>query len=106
MGESSTLSPLIVPPEVEAFAAEKGAASYLPGVVCLVQQIVPNHPIDVRVEDDPELAYNRTIVFRVEVHGWDEEMLVEADQRWATDIFKCCPAPLVHVFGLDVRHRE
>jgi hypothetical protein len=106
MGESATLAPLTIPPDVEAFAAEKGAAAYLAGVVSLVRQIVPNHSIAVRVEDDPELAYNRTIVFTVEVHGWDAEMLAEADHRWATDIFKCCPAPLVHVFGLDVRHRE
>ena len=103
MGENATLVPqLVVPPEVEAFAAEKGAAAYLRALVALVRQLFPAEPVTVSVVDDPELSYNRTVEFRVPVRGWTSEQYHRASDRWVEGLFDRCPAPLVHVFGLNL----
>ena len=103
MIEIANSSPtMTVPAEVEAFAAEKGATEYLPGVVALTQHIFPTHPLNVEVEDDPELSYNRTIVFTIAVRGWDSERYLATRWQWVDGLFECCPAPLVHVFGLNL----
>ncbi len=100
MHDTVTLPPpLTIPPEVEAFALEKGAAVYLPAVAALVQRLVPNYPIIVRLDDDPELSYNRTILFWVDVDNWDSDRLFETQQRWTWEIADVCPTTHTHVFG-------
>jgi hypothetical protein len=103
MSENAMVAPpLMVPPEVGAFAAEKGAAEYLPALAALVQRLFPTESITVSVVDDPELSYNRTVEFRVPVRGWTSEQYHRARDQWVKGLFDCCPAPLVHVYGLNL----
>jgi hypothetical protein len=55
---------------------------------------------EVFVEDDPEIANDRHIVFRLTVAlGLPEAR--EADRRWHEGVFRIVPAPLVGVFRLS-----
>jgi hypothetical protein len=97
-------STLIVPdlsPEVLAFAAEKGVTEYLPALIQLAQRIYPDRPLKIVIEDDPELSYNRTIVFQVDVGNMDSDSWFETTRKWYDGLFECCPATHVHTFGLD-----
>jgi DNA-binding FadR family transcriptional regulator len=88
-------------PEVIAFAREQGVEQYLPELLELVRQVYPSASrFDILVEDDPEIANDRHIVFAVEV-SIELEQAREADYRWHTGVFRIVPAPLVCVF----RHR-
>ena len=95
--------PFVIPPEVIAFAAEKGASEYLPKLAAFLQQLFPGQTLTVKLEDDPELSYNRTIVFTVVIRGWSEERVYQAEDQWGWDIVKFCPTTHTHVFGLRVR---
>jgi hypothetical protein len=102
----STTSPLpipVIPPEVLAFAAEQGAAAYLPAVVEMTRRIFPTAPIAVFVEEDPEIADDRHIVLEVQVpQDTGVEELVTTHRQWVDDIFRHCPATHVCVFRLGV----
>ena len=50
-------------------------------------------------EDDPELSYNRTIVFQVDVGNMDADVCFEMSRKWYTGLFESCPAPLVHAMS-------
>ena len=67
MTEANTLPPPGLSPEVLAFAAEKGVSDYLPAVAEMVRRILPQAPLSVQVEEDPELSYNTQIVFEAVV---------------------------------------
>ena len=87
-----------VPPEVVAFAREQGVEKYLPDLIELARQVYPSATrFDVFVEDDPEIANDRHIVFELDVPLTVEQAL-EADRRWRDGLFRICPAPFVCVF--------
>src|SRR5437867_7295223 len=97
----TTILPLpAISPEVLAFAAERGVERYLPNVVAAVRRLFPDSRIDVLVEDDKELSYNRQIVFEVDPNGRTAEEQSAASWRWADEIYRHCPATHVHVFCL------
>src|SRR5436309_2481565 len=87
-----------VPPEVRTFAAEQGVAAYLPALADLVRRVFPTaRRYAVLVEDDPEIANDRHIVFEVDV-PLDVPQAQAARRQWSKGLFQCCPAPLVCVF--------
>ena len=52
---TTTLPLPIVPPDVEAFAAENGVSEYLPKMLDLARRIFPTQPITVQVYEDHEI---------------------------------------------------
>jgi hypothetical protein len=88
-------------PEVVAFAAEKGVTDYLACLVRLARRIYPDRPLKIVVEDDPEIADVRTIVFQVDVGGMDPDACFATTREWNDGLFECCPATHVHAFDLD-----
>jgi hypothetical protein len=102
MAAPTTTPPLTVPPEVHAFAAEAGVAPYLPAVLELLSRTFPTaRRFAVLVEDDPEIANDRHIVFEVDV-PLDGPQARAVKRQWNDGLFACCPAPLVCVFRLSM----
>src|SRR5438874_1156912 len=102
MSSSAVNAPTLdVPPEVLALAAEQGVAAYLPALVDLLRHVFPTaRRYGVVVEDDPEIANDRHIVFEVDV-PIDVPQALAARKQWTEGLFACCPAPLVCVFRLS-----
>jgi hypothetical protein len=89
-------------PEVWAFAEEKGAAAYLPAVLEMTRRVFPTAPLKVFVEEDPEIADERSIVFEVIVPELDGEQLLAAHDRWHSGLFQHCPPTHVCLFCLGL----
>jgi hypothetical protein len=98
-----TTAPLpVVPPEVQAFVEEAGVAPYLPAVLELLPRTFPTARRFVAlVEDDPEIANDRHIVFEVYVPQINEETRA-ARRRFNDGVRSVCPNPLIHVFRLSI----
>lgn len=85
-------------PDVLTFAREQEVEQYLPALIELARQVYPTATrFDVFIEDDPEVADDRHIVFELDV-PLDVEQALEADRHWREGLFRICPAPLVCVF--------
>jgi hypothetical protein len=100
----ATITPLPpIPPEVQAFAQEKGVAPYFPGVIELARDIFPESRLTLALYDDPEIDGWRQISLRVEIlepkvrGGW-----LAAYRRWSGEIINVCPKELAHVFTLYI----
>ncbi|HMC66189.1 MAG TPA: hypothetical protein VKI65_14730 [Gemmataceae bacterium] len=102
MNHATQTVPLAVPPEVLILAEEQGVAEYLPTMLETTQRLFPKaRRVAVRVDEDPEIADDRHIVFEVDVPLGVPEALA-AQRRWNDALFACCPAPLVCVFRLSM----
>jgi hypothetical protein len=103
MDTSTASAPVLaVPPEVLEFAREQKVAEYLPALIELSRQLFPTaRRFAIRVEDDPEIANDRHIVFEIDVPLEVPEAL-EARGQWVRGLFACCPAPLVCVYRLSL----
>jgi hypothetical protein len=101
---TSSLTPALpeLSPEVLAFAAERGAADYLPAVLEMTRRIFPNVPLSVRVAEDAEIAGEQYILFEVVVPDWTAQELLASHHQWTSQIFECCPATHVCVFCLGM----
>jgi hypothetical protein len=102
----STTNPVLgheLPPEVLAFAAEKGVTPYLGPMLELVRRIFPTAPFTVKVEEDPEIEDYRHIVFDVEVNGMDVSQIVAAEREWSSRVFQICPPDQALCFLLGTR---
>jgi hypothetical protein len=91
-------SPVAVPPDVAAFAAEQGVSEYLPAVIEMTRRVYPDAALSVVVEDDPEIANDRHIVLIGQFHAETVEQALERNDQWTRGLFASCPAPLVCVF--------
>jgi hypothetical protein len=100
MTPTTTLPLPTISPEVRAFAIEKGVEQYLPDLVAAARRLFPDSSIELLVVDDPELSYNRQIVFRVDENGQSPAEQSAAHWKWAEELFLHCPATHVHVFSL------
>ena len=102
MNQATPTLPILVSPDVVAFAEEQGVALYLPTVFDTTQRLFSTASrLAVQVTEDPEIANDRHIVFQVEVPLGVPEALA-AQRRWNDALFACCPAPLVCVFRLSM----
>jgi hypothetical protein len=100
MIQPAVASPVALPPEVSAFAEEQGVGAYLLGVLELTRRVFPDaRRFTVLVEDDPEIAGDRHIVFELDVPLTIPQSLA-AEWCWSEELFRLCPAPLVCVFRL------
>lgn len=90
------------PLEVSDFAAEQGVADCLPALLELTNQVFPDGLQSVIVEDDPEIADDRHIVFLVKAQNLDVDRGLAAIEQWQRGVFLSCPKPLVCVFRLGL----
>src|SRR5438552_5512520 len=90
------------PPEVLAYAEEQGVSTYLDPLLDATRRAFPQAPLQVYVEEDPEIAGERHIVFLVDVTGRLADELFGAENRWTEDLFACCPSTHVCVFRIGM----
>jgi hypothetical protein len=92
----------IVRPDVLAFAREQGVDQYLPGLIDLSHRTFPSVTrFEILLEEDPEIADDRHIVFRLAV-PLDVPQSLGADRQWIEGLYRLCPKPLVCVFRLSL----
>src|SRR5207244_1395701 len=71
-----------VPAEVLAFAREQGVEQYLAKLIDLAREVYHSATrFDIFIEDDPEIANDRHIVFELDV-PIDGEQARESDLKW------------------------
>jgi hypothetical protein len=95
-----------IPPEVQKFADEVGAAPYLPGLLALVRRIYPQGELSVILIEDPEIEDYRHIGFAVDVTGWTSEQMLELWNRWSSSIAEHCPRTHAPYFLLRLGERR
>jgi len=100
MTPTTTLPLPTTPPEVRAFATEKGLEPYLTDLVAAARRIFPDSRIDLVVADDPELSYNRQIVFEVDENSRSAAEQVAAHWQWTEELLRFCPPTYAHLFCL------
>jgi hypothetical protein len=90
------------PPDVATLAAKLGVTEYLQPVYEMTQRVYGSVPLNPQVDEDPEIPDDRRILMEVDVTGWDVPRLFEAQNRWSTEIFDCCPSTHVGFFRLGL----
>jgi hypothetical protein len=91
-----------VPTEVLAFAQELGVEQYLPELIALSHGVFPSAKwFEILLDDDPEIADDRHIVFRLAV-PLDVPQSLEADRQWIEGLSHLCPKTLACVFRLSL----
>jgi hypothetical protein len=83
---STTTLPIPIPSEVAEFATKHGVADYLEPVLEMTRRIFVNRPITVLLDEDPEIADLRHIVFEADCTGMTADELRQP--RW-TGLVKC-----------------
>jgi hypothetical protein len=106
MSQTTTTAPQpAIPADVLTFAEQEGVTDYLTRLVDLTREVYPTASrFDVLVEDDPEIANDRHIVFELDVPIGVPQAR-EADQSWHEGFLRLCPAPLAWVFRLSANLR-
>ena len=95
-----------VPPAVQAFAREQGAAELLPGALDLTRRVFPDaRRVEVVLEDDPEIVNDRHIVLDVYASTTVPQAL-DAYRRWNDGMSALCPVPLSCLFRLNLHQGE
>jgi hypothetical protein len=89
--------------DVAVFAAAQGVEEALPLLLEATRRIFPSaQRLEVHLEDDPEIANERYIVYKVELTGIDVPQAVEAHSRWHGHLLNCCPRSQACLFQLDM----
>jgi hypothetical protein len=98
----SSAPPPTIPPEVMAFAREQGVEGCLPGLIELSHRVFPSASrFEILLEEDPEIADDRHIVFRLAV-PLDAPQSLAADRQWIEGLSRLCPKALTCVFRLSL----
>jgi hypothetical protein len=102
----ATVAPTAVtwtwPKDVLALAAELGVSDYLQPVFEMTRHVYRSAPLTVQIDEDPEIPNDRRILLEVDVTGWDVPHLVDAQNRWSTEVFDHCPSTHVRWFRLSL----
>jgi hypothetical protein len=97
-----SIPPLTVPPEVCAFAHDKGVEQHLPALIDLSRRVFPEASrVQILLDEDPEIADDRHIVFRLAV-PLDMPESLAADRQWIEGLNRVCPKAQVCVFRLSL----
>ncbi len=105
---TTTLTParLVLSPEVEAFAKERGLAPYLPALAETLQRVFAEaRCLKAEIEEDPEIANLRHLLFSAEVPWPTYEQARLARNLWYQETADVCPAPLLCEFRLHIDRR-
>jgi ABC-type amino acid transport substrate-binding protein len=98
---SPPLPPL--PPDVRAFADEKGVAPYLPAVIGLARRAFASSALVVALGQDAEDESHQYIALDVDVANLSAEELLARQRVWSADLFTVCPPPAAVHFVLGWR---
>lgn len=90
---TQTPSLIALPPEVLCFAGEQGVTAYLQAVLDLTRAVFPERPVAMYVDEDPEIANDRHIVFDVDVTGMDAEQMFACRERGFASFSSIVPRP-------------
>lgn len=93
----------VIPPEVRAFAAEKGVNRYLAAVVDLARQAFPRSTICVSLGQDAEEETHQYIALDVETGDRTDEELLAGQHAWSCGIGRVCPSREAVYFVLGWR---
>jgi hypothetical protein len=98
-----TVSSPAIPPEVQAFAVEKGVGHYLNAVIDLARQAFPSLALCVSLGEDAEDERHQYIALDVEVGGQATEALLAGQRIWSAGISHVCPSRHAVYFVLGWR---
>ncbi len=104
MAEPVVAIPLpIIPPDVLAFATERGVHRYLPAAINLARQAFPSSALAVSLGEDAEDETHQYIALDVEVGGMSAEDILAGQRVWSAGISQVCPARYAVHFVLGWR---
>jgi hypothetical protein len=93
------------PPEVLAFAAERGITEYLPRILEMTQRIFPSLLRGAHLDEDPEIAddpyLGHYITLDVDSTHLTAEQRDATRRQWTDELYSICPFPLPGLFHLD-----
>lgn len=92
--------------EVMQVAKDFGVVEELHRILVMTQRLFPDYPIRVEIDDDPEIANDRHLAIVVQDRIADVAEALAARRRWNVEVFRCCAAPLAHVFRLGMEYQE
>lgn len=91
------------PEAVLRCAADLGVDEQLPEILALTRRIFPDaEQINVLIEDDPEIADDRHLVFEVALPTLTAAEVVRRNDQWHRELIRCCPPAAVCVFRLGL----
>ena len=91
------------PQDVAAFAKEHHVAEFLPNVYEMTRRMFSSaRRLEVVLEEDPEIAGQKCIVFQVTVPRLDSTGFLDAERRWVDELFRCCPCTVSSAFSLGL----
>jgi hypothetical protein len=99
----ATLSRPTVPPEVQAFAAEKGASPYLNAVIDPARQAFPSAALWVSHGQDAQDERHQYIALDVEAGSQATEELLAGQRTWSAGLGRVCPSSQAVYFVLGWR---
>jgi hypothetical protein len=103
MNSLGTLAWPAIPPEVQAFAAEKAVRPYLNAVIELARQAFPSSTLCVSVGQDAEDERHKYIALDVEVGGLTAEQLLAGQRVWSARVSRVCSSRHAVYFVLGWR---
>jgi len=93
----------VIPAEVEAFAANKGANGYLNAVIDLARRAFPSSALCVSLGQDAEDETHQYIALDVEVGAKAADELLAGQRIWSGGITRVCPSRHAVYFVLGWR---
>jgi hypothetical protein len=100
----TALDPAVFPPEVLAFAAERGVTDCLQPLLDLTRECFPGIEISMKQENDYEIPGLGWIVFEVPVYAtWADEPRRAARYRWTEELVRRFPPAAREPFVLGMR---
>jgi hypothetical protein len=104
MADQAVALPLpVIPPEVLAFATERGVSRYLPAAINLARQGFPSSALVVSLGEDAEDETHQYIALDVEVGGRSTEELLAGQRTWSAGLSEVCPSRHAVYFVLGWR---
>jgi hypothetical protein len=98
-----SISAPAIPPEVQAFADEKGVSRYLDAVIDLARQAFPAAALSVALGQDAEDDNHQYIALDVEAGGQSVKELLAGQRAWSEGIRRVCPSRHAVYFVLGWR---
>ncbi len=103
MASATELDLPAVPFDVLEFAGDRAISSCLRPLLAITRTVFPSAPIELRLEDDPEVPDDKHIVIEVDVTGWTVDEMFAAHNQWTHLFFEACSASDLYVFRLRMR---